>query len=209
MTKRLIMLTCVLLLASASMAQEAVSLPAGTAVRMKLETPISTTISKAGDTFSGRVTQPVMHEGKTVIPVGASVQGKVVRVSEPRRIKGRPTIELRPESVTMPDGSRFALNAVVVDTDPAADTEVDDEGKIKGKGRDGADNRNLIIGTAGGGTIGAIAGGGKGLLVGAAVGATAAVTYWLTKRKTAELVAGTEIIMELSRPMSMAAAEAD
>jgi len=209
MTKRLLLLACALLLVTACVAQQAVSLPAGTAVRMKLETPISTTTSKAGDTFSGRVTQAVVHEDKTVIPVGASVQGKVVRVSEPRRIKGKPTIELRPESVTMPDGSRFALNAVVVDTDPATDTEVDEEGRIKGKGRDGADNRNILIGTGGGATIGAIAGGGKGLLVGAAVGATAAVTYWLTKRKTAELVAGTEIIMELSRPMSMAAAEAD
>lgn len=209
MTKRLLWLACALLLVTACVAQQAVSLPAGTAVRMKLETRISTTTSKAGDTFSGRVTQPVVHEDKTVIPVGASVQGKVVRVSEPRRIKGKPTIELRPESVTMPDGSRFALNAVVVDTDPAADTEVDEEGRIKGTGRDGSDNRNLILGTAGGGTIGTIAGGGKGLLVGAAVGATAAVTYWLTKRKTAELVAGTEIIMELSRPMSMATAEAD
>src|SRR5215813_8001575 len=48
-------------------------LPAGTAVKMKLETTLSTMTNKSGDAFSGRVTEPVMLNGKTVIPVGASI----------------------------------------------------------------------------------------------------------------------------------------
>jgi len=46
-------------------------------------------------------------------------------------------------------------------------------------------------------------GGGKGFLIGGAVGATVTVTHWLGKHRSAMLPAGTELVMELSRPMSM------
>jgi hypothetical protein len=51
--------------------------------------------------------------------------------------------------------------------------------------------------------IGGLAGGGKGLLIGGAVGATATVTHWLAKHRSAMLPAGTELVMELNRPMTM------
>lgn len=179
------------------------ALPAGTAVRMKLETPISTRTNSPGERFSGRVTEPVKLNGKTVIPVGAGLEGRIVRADEPRRIRGTPTIDLRPELVVMPDGKRMTLNAVVVDTSARPQTEVNDEGKIKGKGRDGRDWKETGIGAGAGAGVGALIGGGQGALIGAGVGATASVVHWLTKRKTATLPEGTEIIMELSRPMSL------
>ncbi len=191
-----------LLLTTMAAAQQPLSLPAGTGVKMKLETPISTFTSKAGDTFAGRVTEPVIVENKTVIPVGASVQGKVVSVSEPRRVRGTPTINLHPDKVTMPDGTTYAINAVVVDSD-AHKTSVDDEGKIHGAGATTKDKIEIAGGTAGGATLGAIAGGGKGFLIGATLGATATVVHWMTKRHDAYLPAGTVITMELSRPMAM------
>jgi hypothetical protein len=215
MNKLLVLLLCLSMLTLALPAQEtpaevteetpALRLPAGTAVRLKLETPISTSASKPGDPFYGRVTQTVMHEGKAVIPVGASVEGNIVRVSEPRRIKGRPTIELRPNLIVMPDGNRFHINAVVVDTDPASKTQVTEEGQIKGEGMSKRDKLEIGAGTGAGLTVGAIAGGGKGAFVGAVIGAGATVTHWLTKRKSAELPAGTEIVMELDRPVDLAA----
>ncbi|MFB3915716.1 MAG: hypothetical protein ACE14M_03235 [Terriglobales bacterium] len=185
------------------------ALPSGTAVKIKLETPISTRDNRAGDTFSGRVTEPVMLNNRTVIPVGASLQGRVMRVSEPRRIKGRPSIDLHPESVTLPNGERLLINAVIVDTDRHKKTSVNDEGRIIGSGRDGKDNRELAVGAGVGTVVGVVAGGAKGAFVGAGVGATATVVHWLTKRHSTELPAGTEIVMELSRPMVLSAAGAD
>jgi len=214
MKKLLALLLCLGALAVSAPAQEtpaevtetpALRLPAGTSVRLKLETPISTSTSKPGDAFYGRVTQSVLHEGKTVIPVGSSVEGNVVRISEPRRIKGRPTIELRPNLIVMPDGNRYHIHAVVVDTDPSTKTQVNEEGQIKGEGMDRRDKAEIGIGTGAGLTVGAMAGGGKGALVGAAIGAGATVTRWLTKRKSAELPAGSEIVMELDRPVEMSA----
>ena len=80
------------------------------------------------------------------------------------------------------------------------------EGQFKGKARERGDNVELAAGAGGGGLIGALAGGGKGFLVGAAIGAGATTIHWLTKHHSATLPAGTELVMELNRPMEMSAA---
>jgi hypothetical protein len=183
------------------------ALPVGTAVKMKLETALSTRTNKPGDKFSGRVTEPVMLNGRTIIPVGAALEGKVMRADEPRRIRGTPTLDLRPDLVVLPNGERFAINAVLVDTSARPAVEVNDEGKIKGRGHDGSDLKETGIGTAAGATIGGLAAGGKGLLIGAGVGATATVIHWLTKTRSADVPAGTEIVMELNRPVTLSSAD--
>lgn len=182
----------------------ALALPMGTAVKMKLETILSTVATKTGDPFAGRVTEDVSLNGVVVIPVGSSIQGHVTHVSSTRRYKGLPSLDLHPETVTTPAGQAYTLNAVVVDTDKASGTKVTDEGTIQGSGMDRRDK----IEVAGGAAAGAVMGGlmaqsGKGTLVGAAIGGTAAVVYWLSKHKSATLQPGTEIVMELSRPMSL------
>ena len=206
--KRLAVVCVGLVFTLAAAAETNLSLPAGTAVRIKLENTLATFSSKQGDTFSGRVTEAVALAGKTVIPVGATVQGTVGRVAEPRRVQGRPSIALYPHTVILPDGTRYNLNATVVDTSLRNGTDVNEEGAFKGQVRDRGDNVELAAGAAGGGVIGALAGGGKGFLVGAAIGAGATTIHWLTKHHSAVLPAGTELVMELSRPMVMSSAVA-
>jgi len=201
--KKLAMLLGVILLAATAAAQNNVSLPAGTTVKVKLENTLATFSSKTGDAFSGRVTEAVMLDGKEVIPVGATVQGRVTRVAEPRRIAGKPTIGIFPETVVLPNGERYMLNATLVDTSVHHGTDVNDEGQFKGKGHDGKDMTEIGMGTGGGMLVGGLIGGGKGVLIGGMVGATATVTHWLSKRNSAVLPAGTELVMELSRPMEM------
>jgi hypothetical protein len=192
--------------ASAAQTQPAVaSLPPGTAVKMKLETLVSTVAARPGDRFAGRVTEDVVLNGKTVIPVGSGIEGRVAGVSAPRRVQGRPSIDLRPETVTMPSGEKFAISAVVVDT-VGSKTTVDDEGKIHGDTLDKRDKIEMASGAAAGAIIGGLKNGAKGTFIGAAVGGGVAVVYWLTKHKNATLEPGTEIVMELSRPMVMSAA---
>src|SRR5438876_9028418 len=169
--KRIVALLGVMLLAVVAGAQTNISLPAGTAFKVKLENTLSTFSSKEGDPFSGRVTQDVMLDGKTVIPVGATVQGRVTKVNEPRRIAGKPTIGIFPEAVVLPDGERYMLNAAMVDTSLRNGTDVNTEGQFKGDGIDGKDLTEVGMGTGGGMLVGGLAGGGKGLLIGGAVGA--------------------------------------
>lgn len=184
------------------------ALPIGTPVKMKLESAISTFTSKAGDLFAGRVTEAVMLDGKTVIPVGASISGKVVRAEEKRRYKGLPVIEIKPEQVTLPNGDVYSMNAVVTDT-KGSSTKVDEEGRIKGPGMNTRDKLEIAGGAGGGAGVGALVGGGKGSLIGAAIGGGGAVVYWLTKHKSASLPPGTEIIFELDRAMTLSVANSD
>lgn len=152
--------------------------------------------------------EAVVIDGKTVIPVGTTVQGRVTKVNEPRRIAGKPTIGIFPETIVMPNGEQYMLNASLVDTSVRKGTDVNDEGQFKGADHDGKDLTEVGMGTGGGMLIGGLAGGGKGLLIGGAIGATATVTHWLTKHRSGVLPAGTELTMELSRPLAMTPATA-
>ncbi len=191
---------------TSTQAAELPALPVGTAVRMKLETALHTGLNKPGDQFSGRVTEPVTLGNRTIIPVGSSLEGKVMRVTEPRRVHGTPTIDLKPELVVLPSGERYRINAVIVDTSYRPETSVNDEGQIKGRSRDRRDWVETGLGAGAGMTVGGLTAGGQGMLIGGAVGATATVVHWLSKRRSAELPAGTEIVMELSRPVTLSTA---
>lgn len=191
------------MLLSAAVLGQNVSLPAGTALKVKLQNNLATYSSKQGDPFSGRVTEAVVLGGKTVVPIGATVEGRVTQVSESRRYTGKPTIGIFPETLVMPNGERFMLNATLVDTSVGRGTDVNSEGQFKGRGHDGKDLTEIGMGTGGGMLVGGLAGGGKGLVIGGAVGATATVAHWLSKKNSATLPAGTELVMELSRPVEM------
>src|ERR1022692_3139860 len=135
--KKTLLLTSLILIATFACAQTA--LPTGTAVNIKLETTLATFSSKAGDPFSARVTQPVVIGGNTVIPIGATVEGRVTKANEPRRIAGKPTIAIFPEHLILPHGHRFMLTASLVHPSAGHGSGVNSKGKFKGVGNDGKD----------------------------------------------------------------------
>src|SRR6266436_5860123 len=150
--KKLAVIATLILFANAAVAQT--SLPTGTALKMKLETTLATFSNQAGDPFQARVTQPVVVDGKSVIPIGATVQGRVTKTSEPRRIAGKPTIAIFPETIVLPNGERYMLNATLVDTSVGNGTDVNNEGQFKGKGHDGKDMTEIGMGTGSGMLVG-------------------------------------------------------
>jgi hypothetical protein len=182
--------------------------PAGTALMVKLETTLATFSNKAGDPFQARLTQAVMLDGKTAIPAGTMVEGRVTRVAEPRRIAGKPTIGILLEAMILPTGERFFLDATLVDTNAGRDTDVNQEGEFKGSGHDSRDQIEAGGGTAGGMLIGGLIGGPPGILIGGVVGAGSTGAHWLSKHRSATLMAGTELTFELNRPLAMTPAVA-
>jgi hypothetical protein len=208
MTKtRWIVLPCLLLLAATLAAQTTSPVPAGTALMVRLDTTLATFSNHVGDPFHGKVTQPVVVNGSTLIPVGATVEGRITKVNEPRRIAGKPTLGILPEAVIMPSGERYFLDATLIDTNIHG-TDVNSEGQFKGPGHDGRDQLEVGGGTAGGMLIGGLVGGPVGILVGGAIGAGGTTTHWLTKHRSAILPAGTELTLELNRPLTMGTAAA-
>jgi hypothetical protein len=206
-------LPCMLLLACSCIstmaaAQTGSPVPAGTALMVKLETTLATFSNKPGDPFQARLTQAVVLNGKTLIPAGAMVEGRVTKVAEPRRISGKPTIGILPEALILPTGERFFLDATLVDTNAGRDTDVNQEGEFKGAGHDRRDQLETGGGTAGGMLIGGLIGGPPGILIGGVVGAGSTGVHWLSKHRSATLMAGTELTLELNRPLAMTTAVA-
>ena len=193
-----------LLAASLLAAQTTSPVPAGTALMVRLDTTLATFSNKAGDPFRGSITQAVMVNGQTLIPAGATVEGRVTKVSEPRRISGKPSIGILPEAVIMPTGERYYLDATLTDTNIPG-TDVSSEGQFKGAGHDRRDQLETGGGTAGGMLIGGLAGGPVGVAVGGAIGATATTVHWLSKHRSATLPAGTQLTLELNRPLTFTA----
>jgi hypothetical protein len=203
--KKWIVLLCLMLLAAIVAAQTSGPVPAGTALMVRLDTTLATFSNRVGDPFQGKLTQPVVVNGNTVIPVGATIEGRVTKVSEPRRISGKPTIAILPEAVILPSGERYFLDATLTDTN-IPDSDVSTEGQFKGSGHDRRDTIETGGGTAGGMLIGGLIGGGPGILIGGAVGATSTTVHWLAKHRSATLPAGTQLTLELNRPLTMGAA---
>jgi len=176
--------------------------PAGTVLMVRLETTLATFSNRPGDPFRGSINQPVMVHGQMLIPTGSVVEGRVTKVSEPRRISGRPTIGILPEAVIFPNGQRYYLDAMLTDTNIPG-TDVNDEGQFKGSGHDRHDTVETGGGTAGGMLIGGLIGGPPGILVGGLIGAGSGTGFWLAKHRSAILPAGTELTLELNRPIAM------
>ena len=132
-----------------------IDLPAGTDLRVRLDSDLGSKISHAGDTFTATVANDVTANGQVVIPRGAQAEGTVIDAKPLGRFKGGAALAVRLERVTTRWGSY-----------PVATSTISHAEKGKGK-------RTAVMtgGGAGlGALIGGLAGGGKGALIGALAG---------------------------------------
>ena len=174
----------------------------GTLIKATLDQELSTLTTTVGTKFTARVDEPVMKNGKVIVPVGSTVEGRVTWVRGGKRIGGAAGIHLEPRTVVLPDGSEYVLDARVIDTGNWNHTRVDEEGTILhrdfGKGTLGA----MSLATGGTMAAGAVIGGLPGALIGAGVGAGASTVVWLKQDRQANLPKDLEITFSLTEPMS-------
>lgn len=180
-------------------------LPAGTPIRVQLETSISSADARRGDRFAGLVMRSVYVNGRRAIPRGAILEGEVREVMDHRVATGTSALLLRPDFLALPDGRRFHISAQVTEALAAGNVHVGSEGMIEAsRGMDANNVHWSEAGTAGGLATGAIVAGAQGALIGTGVGAAVAVGWWLLSHRHATLNQGAELDVTLQRPVALA-----
>jgi hypothetical protein len=178
-------------------------IPDGTLVKVKLREELSTLTTRPGTKFTAEVSEPVMRDGRVIVPVGAVLEGRVTWVRGGKRIGGAAAIHLEPRTVMLPDGSEYVLRARAIDTSSWDNTKVDSEGTIMKR-----ENKKRNVGvmglTAGGGmAAGAMIAGVPGALIGAGVGAGVSTVVWLRQDRQAVLPKDLGVVFSLTEPMSV------
>jgi len=152
------------------------SLPAGTAIIVRVNDHLSSETAHAGDTFTGSLAQPVVLNGRTQFSQGTEVTGQVIVAQKSGRLSDPGVLELR----------LVSLGSANISTQPFV---------IKGASHTKSNVAKIGGSTAAGTVIGAIVGGGKGAAIGAGVGAGAGTaTAAATGKKPATVEA--EAVLE-------------
>jgi len=175
----------------------------GTLIKARLQETISTVTTVAGTKFTATVSEPLMKDGKVIVPVGSLLEGKVTMVRSGKRISGGAAIHLEPRSITLPDGGVYMVQARVIDTADWDDTKVDSEGTVLRK--EDTKKTLAVMGLAAGGPMaaGAVLGGVPGAVIGAGVGAGVGTVIWLKQDRQAELPKDLGLVFSLTEPMSI------
>jgi hypothetical protein len=166
-----------------------VVVPAGTILTVTVDQKLSSKTSQAGQPFRATLAHAVMVHGKTAIPKGSRVIGRVITAKEKGKIKGKGQLAIALTGVTI-HGKDYPIETATLDS------------TVKGKGKRTAATAGG--GAAGGALIGGLAGGGKGAGIGALVGAAGGLVGGaLTGNKQIEIPAETALTFTLSKPLTV------
>jgi hypothetical protein len=176
----------------------------GTTIRVRLVDQLSTRDAKRGDRFRTKVASDVSEGGQVLIPMGSEIEGRVVAASSGAHLGSRGSMALRPETVILPNGTRFQLQAYLFGA-PGAHAKVNSEGMIGAEARikRGAIEYGGAMGA--GAIVGAALGGGPGALAGTLIGAGAVTVHLLVSHPQAILEPGTVLLFTLTQPLNMVA----
>jgi len=174
----------------------------GTVIRVRLLDDLASGINQAGDTFRSKVVQDVLQDGSVMIPSGSEIDGKVVRLSTGEGLGSTGSMDLRPEAVILPDGTRYRMYAIVSGT-PGSHTRVGAEGTVTPGAQWKRDGIDYGAGVGAGAATGAILGGPVGALAGTVIGAAAVTVHLLVSHPQATLDQGSTLEFTLTEPLNL------
>jgi hypothetical protein len=168
---------------------EPVTIDAGTPIKIRTQTELSTKSAKTGDSFTATLAEPIVIEGKVIAPRGTQVEGRVVDSDPGGRVKGLATISV------------LLTQLRVGDRNVAIETHAIARQAHATKRKDAA---KVGIGAGIGAAIGAIAGGGQGAAIGAASGGAAGTGVVLATRGDPAVIAVESVLtFKLTAPVTV------
>lgn len=166
-----------------------ITVPDNTALDVTLDTPLASDTSRVEERVNGTLASPVVVDGATVIPAGATLIGHVTNVQESGKVKGRAELGLQ--------FNRLRTGSVTYDIDTKPLYYV-------AKSEKKEDALKIGAGAAAGAVIGAIAGGGKGAAIGSAIGAGGGTAVVLaTEGDEIRLASGRKLKVSLTNPLTI------
>lgn len=208
MVKR-VLLAVLLTLVGVSLAQgetlphgQIVTVPAGTLFHCRVLQTLTTRLNFQGDAFTANISEPVMMDGHEVIPVGATLEGRIARLERPGHLRGVAEMRLTVERISFPDGRSFPLSAQLMTAYGADDARVvDGEGTVKGRSSRLQTAEEIGAGSAVGSLVGLLFG---QPWIGVAVGGTAGFVDRVRRRgKDLHIPAGTQLNYQLTLPLEL------
>jgi hypothetical protein len=164
-------------------AAQTVMVPAGTVLNVRLNEGIDVDSTQTGATFKGSLDDPIMIEGRVMIPRGAAVVIRVVSVKQSGTLKGSDQIALKLNSISFGDRVYEVVTEYAV---------------AQGKGEGKRTARKVGGGAGVGAIIGAIADGGDGAAIGAVVGGITGTIVAASGEEHLKLPAETRLQFELA-----------
>jgi hypothetical protein len=166
-----------------------VTIPAGTTLSVRLQSPIGSDTSRVEQRVNGTLTRDVRIGGVEALGAGAMLRGVVTNAERSGRVKGRANVAFKFDHISS-GGTVYPISTRTVSrTAPGT------------KKRDAA---TIGIPAAGGAIIGGILGGGDAAVKGGAIGGAAGTAAVLaTRGKEVRLGAGSVVTVRLAAPLTV------
>ena len=97
---------------ASTVSQETSVLPAGTRFLAVLDTRVSTDVNRTGDSFVARTIEPIVVDGRTVLPANSRIDGVLRDVQASGRIKDHARMTLVFQEIEDPAGRSYTLTAL-------------------------------------------------------------------------------------------------
>jgi hypothetical protein len=173
----------------------------GTQLTAALQLPISTAVTKAGAHFTAVLQEDITRYGVVLLPIGTVIHGRVTRVQGGHRAGLPPSIHLQTDTLSLPNGTVYKLNAEVTALNHVRASHVTPEGTIVGNSHVKSTAFAFALTTTSSTMAGAMIGGGPGALAGLGIGAGISTVGWILRDRQEELAPGTEIVFSLEDKM--------
>ena len=166
-----------------------ITLPAGTALPVVLDTSVGSDISRIEQAVHGHLSRSVHVNGVAVIPAGSAISGIVTSARRSGKVKGRAYVAMRFSTLTpRGESESYRIQTRTIGRTAPATKE--------------KDALKIGVPAVGGALVGGLVGGGKGAAIGGAAGGGAGTAVVLSTRgKEVRLGRGATVIARLAQPL--------